>query len=90
MRRRRDARRLLALCKCVIMPRMKTTLARRVALLGFAWTVGGCVVQERVVERRPPPPCYGGVWIPGHTGQNGYWRPGHWRCPGVVEVVVAD
>jgi hypothetical protein len=69
---------------------MKTLLGRSVAAIGFAFIVGGCVEEHRTVERRPPPPCAGGVWIPGHVGQSGNFHPGHWRCPGVIEVVVVD
>lgn len=51
--------------------------------------IAGCS-SERTVIVRNGPPCVGGVWIEGHYGPRGYWRPGHWRCPGVVEVVQSD
>jgi hypothetical protein len=50
--------------------------------------VVGCTVHTVVVERHPP--CPGGVWIDGHYGPRGRWHPGHWRCPGVIEVVEVD
>jgi hypothetical protein len=80
----------MAALKWSIMARMMNLLGRSFAVLGFAFLVGGCVTQERVVERRPPPPCAGAAWVPGHTGRSGNWHPGHWRCPGVVEVMVVD
>jgi len=49
----------------------------------------GCVVEERGYGR-PPPPCRGAFWVEGHYGPRGYWHPGHWRCPGVVEVVEVE
>jgi len=51
-------------------------------------SVVGCTVHTVVVERHPP--CPGGVWIDGHYGPRGRWHPGHWRCPGVIEVVEVD
>ena len=73
------------------MARMKNTLlGRSVAVLGLSLLLGGCVERVRVVDARPPVPCAGAVWIPGHTSQSGKFHPGHWRCPGVVEVVVVD
>jgi len=48
----------------------------------------GCVVERRPVVVGPR--CPGGVWIEGHYGPRGRWWPGHWRCPGVVEVVEVD
>jgi hypothetical protein len=50
-----------------------------------AVALSGCVVEERTAVRRPP--CPGGYWMEGHYGPYGHWRSGHWRCPGVVEVV---
>jgi hypothetical protein len=47
----------------------------------------GCVVEERT---RPYPPCRGAFWVEGHYGPRGGWHHGHWRCPGVVEVVEVD
>jgi hypothetical protein len=52
----------------------------------FAVVLSGCVVEERTAYRSPPP-CAGGRWIEGHYGPYGRWHQGHWRCPGVVEVV---
>jgi hypothetical protein len=47
-----------------------------------------CVEREEVVVREPRrAACAGGIWIEGHRGPRGRWHPGHWRCPGVVEVV---
>jgi hypothetical protein len=56
-------------------------------LLGVGTT--GCVERE-VVVREPARACAGGVWIEGYRGRRGRWHPGHWRCPGVVEVVEVD
>jgi hypothetical protein len=53
-------------------------------------SLSGCVVEERPVMVRPAPPCPGAMWIGGHYGPRGRWHPGHWRCPGVVEVVEVD
>jgi hypothetical protein len=60
---------------------------RRMLLLGsWAAAVAGCAV-----EARPPPPrCPGGMWVSGHYGPRGRWHPGHWRCPGAVEVIEID
>jgi hypothetical protein len=52
--------------------------------------IPGCVVQERVVVARPAPPCPGAMWIEGHYGPRGRWHHGHWRCPGVVEVIEVE
>jgi hypothetical protein len=61
---------------------------RVVFLLGIAvTTLSGCVVYERPVAPRG---CAGGFWVRGHYGPRGAWHPGHWRCPGVVEVVEVD
>jgi hypothetical protein len=62
----------------------------RVLLLVLLGTMlSGCIVREtRVAER--PRGCRGGVWIEGHRGPHGRWHPGHWRCPGVVEVIEVD
>jgi hypothetical protein len=51
-----------------------------------ALSLSGCVVEERGYARHEPP-CPGGRWIEGHYGPYGAWHRGHWRCPGVVEVV---
>jgi hypothetical protein len=61
---------------------MKRSMIALAALATIA--LSGCVVHEREVVRAPPR-CPGGVWIEGHYGPRGYWHPGHWRCPGVVE-----
>jgi hypothetical protein len=49
----------------------------------------GCAPRVVVVEHARAP-CPGGVWIEGHRGPRGHWHPGHWRCPGVVEVVEVE
>lgn len=54
-------------------------------LLALA-AVEGCYVRAR----GGPPACRGGVFIEGHRGPRGRWHEGHWRCPGVVEVVEVD
>ncbi len=33
-----------------------------------------------------PGHCPGGYWVEGHYGPRGRWHPGHWRCPGVIEI----
>jgi hypothetical protein len=63
-------------------------LKNAVAMLLLVIPVAGCTVHTVVVERRPP--CPGGVWYEGHYGPRGRWHPGHWRCPGVIEVVEID
>lgn len=62
---------------------LKVLLPISIALFALS----GCVV-----EARPGPPgrCPGGYWVAGHYGPHGRWHPGHWRCPGVVEVVEVD
>jgi hypothetical protein len=55
-------------------------------LIGSALSVG-CVVEEPGYRARP---CAGGVWIRGHYGPRGRWHPGHWRCPGIVEVIEVE
>jgi hypothetical protein len=47
-------------------------------------------VEREVVVREPRRACAGGVWIEGYRGPRGRWHPGHWRCPGVVEVVEVE
>ena len=54
-----------------------------------AGALSGCVVEERTYAA-PAPRCRGAVWVEGHYGPRGAWHPGHWRCPGVVEVVEVD
>jgi len=61
---------------------MKHSMIALAALVTIVFS--GCVVHEREVVRAPAR-CPGGVWIEGHYGPRGYWHPGHWRCPGVVE-----
>jgi hypothetical protein len=61
-----------------------------VTLVACVVTVAGCVVEERTVVERPRRPCPAGEWIGGHYGPRGRWHPGHWRCPGVIEVVEVD
>jgi hypothetical protein len=62
---------------------------RAVFLLGATGAIlSGCVIEERPVAR--PRGCVGGEWIRGHYGPRGAWHRGHWRCPGVVEVVEVD
>jgi hypothetical protein len=53
-----------------------------------ALSLSGCIVEERTAA--PAPRCRGAVWVEGHYGPRGAWHPGHWRCPGVVEVVEVD
>jgi len=66
---------------------------RKVISVGLALSLvviaSGCVEREVVVERQPRA-CAGGVWVEGHYGPLGRWHHGHWRCPGVVEVVEVD
>lgn len=54
-----------------------------------AAALSGCVVEERSYAR-PVPRCRGAIWVEAHYGPRGAWHPGHWRCPGVVEVVEVD
>jgi hypothetical protein len=49
-------------------------------------STSGCVVEERAYAR-PARPCRDGFWVEGHHDRWGNWHRGHWRCPGVVEVV---
>jgi hypothetical protein len=63
---------------------MKRLLTVSLLLATLATSVSACVVREERVAR--PGPCRGGVWVEGHRGPYGRWHPGHWRCPGVVEV----
>ncbi|HZS38751.1 MAG TPA: hypothetical protein VFF06_18090 [Polyangia bacterium] len=58
----------------------------RALLVGslIALTLGSCVVEEPGYRNSP---CAGGIWIRGHRGPRGRWWPGHWRCPGVREVI---
>ena len=64
-------------------------MVRRILSFGLlaALAIGSltsCIVRERTVAG--PGRCPGGVWMEGHYGPAGRWHPGHWRCPGVVEV----
>jgi hypothetical protein len=62
---------------------MRRIFAMLALALAVAGTASGCVVREQHVATGPR--CRGAVWIDGHYGPRGYWHPGHWRCPGVVE-----
>lgn len=62
---------------------MKKLLGSMAVLLAVA-SASGCIVREREYVRRGG--CPGGVFIQGHYGPRGGWRPGHWRCPGIIEV----
>jgi hypothetical protein len=57
---------------------------RTLAVFGLMLALGtagaGCYV------RATPGHCPGGYWIEGHYGPRGRWHPGHWRCPGVIEI----
>jgi hypothetical protein len=65
------------------------TFLRALASASFlVVTLSSCVVEDRGYSR--PAPCRGAVWVEGHYGPRGAWHPGHWRCPGVVEVVEVD
>jgi hypothetical protein len=67
---------------------IQRTLRRRLvgllSMLGLAIALGaaaqGCYVGPA------PGHCPGGYWVEGHYGPRGRWHPGHWRCPGVVEI----
>lgn len=65
-----------------------STLRTLVLAVLTAAAFSGCVVEERGYAR--PAPCRGAAWVEGHYGPRGAWHPGHWRCPGVVEVVEVD
>jgi hypothetical protein len=67
------------------MPTLRTLLPAAIVAI----TLTGCVVEERG-DARPAPQCRGAVWVEGHYGPRGAWHRGHWRCPGVVEVVEVD
>ena len=66
---------------------MKRLLMGAIVAGGLLAQSLGCIVHEReyAVGR-----CRGGIWIAGHRGPRGVWHPGHWRCPGVVEVVEVE
>ena len=65
------------------------SLLRLSLLTGVLAVLGsGCVVEP--VYARPMHHCPGGMWMEGHYGRYGRWHPGHWRCPGVVEVVEVE
>ena len=64
-----------------------STLRTLVVAVLAAVAFSGCVVEERTSVR---PACAGAVWVEGHYGHRGAWHPGHWRCPGVVEVIEVD
>jgi len=54
---------------------MRTWLRAIVLALVAGAGVGGCYTEYAV----RPGHCRA-VWIPGHYGPWGRWRPGHWRC----------
>jgi hypothetical protein len=60
-------------------------IRRMLAIFGLCLALGtigaGCYVG-------PAHPCHcpGGYWVEGHYGPRGRWHPGHWRCPGVIEI----
>ncbi len=66
-----------------------STLRNAVLAVLAVSALAGCIVEERTAAR-PAPACRGAVWVEGHYGPRGAWHPGHWRCPGVVEVVEVD
>ena len=63
---------------------LRHRLAGILPILGLAIALGtlaeGCYVGPA------PGHCPGGYWIEGHYGPRGRWHPGHWRCPGVIEI----
>ena len=61
-----------------------STLRNLLVAVLAAVAFSGCVVEERTSAR--PAPCRGAVWVEGHYGPRGAWHPGHWRCPGVIEI----
>jgi len=65
-----------------------STLRVITPLAFLALMLTGCVIEEH--PYRPPPACAGAFWVEGHYGPRGYWHAGHWRCPGVVEVLEVD
>ena len=65
------------------------TLRTLVVAVLAAAALSACVVEERS-SAAPAPRCHGAEWVEGHYGPRGAWHPGHWRCPGVVEVVEVD
>ena len=66
-----------------------TTLRTLVVAILAVVALSGCVVEERSYAA-PAPRCHGATWVDGHYGPRGAWHRGHWRCPGVVEVVEVD
>ena len=52
---------------------------RTLCLVALALVVGiaagGCYQEYAVRPVHCP-----AVWVPGHYGAFGRWRPGHWRC----------
>jgi hypothetical protein len=66
-----------------------STLRTLVVAVLASVALSGCVVEERTYAA-PPPRCHGAAWVDGHYGPRGVWHAGHWRCPGVVEVVEVD
>lgn len=68
---------------------MRTTMILS-GLLLVCLGSSACVEREVVVREPRARACAGGVWIEGHRGPRGRWHPGHWRCPGIVEVVEVE
>jgi hypothetical protein len=66
------------------------TLAAVLCVTSLPVVASGCIVETRAYARPMRPACPGGIWIEGHYGRYGRWHPGHWRCPGVVEVVEVE
>ena len=63
---------------------IKVAMRRMFAVFGLMLALGtagaGCYVGPA------PGHCPGGFWVEGHYGPRGRWHPGHWRCPGVIEI----
>jgi len=54
---------------------MRQTLCAMLLALVAGASVGGCYTEYPY----RPTGCLA-VWVPGHYGPWGRWRPGHWRC----------
>ena len=66
-------------------------LRRVIAMLGLMLSLGTVTVAVGAATSgcyvaAGPGHCPGGYWIEGHYDRWHRWHPGHWRCPGVVEV----
>lgn len=63
---------------------VKVAMRRMFAVFALVFALGtvgaGCYVAPG------PGHCPGGYWVEGHYGPRGRWHPGHWRCPGVIEI----